>query len=106
MVGAVIRSLRGSAGLNQRELADLVGISPSLLSLIESDRREPSIKLLKEIARVLEIPPASLVLIALVDDGIDPETRQLRDLAENLLSAAQNSIVLRRLQRERDRRSA
>jgi XRE family transcriptional regulator, fatty acid utilization regulator len=112
MVGAAIRSLRASAGLNQRELADAVGISGSMLSLIESDKREPTIRFLRDVARVLGIPAAALLVAALTDEPDASqslptlETEKIRALADQLLSAAQQSILLRRLQSAREKRSA
>lgn len=108
MVGAVIRSLRGAAGMNQRQLADSVGISASMLSLVESGRREPTIRLLRDIARELEIPAAVLLVGALTGDPDDlrslppKEAEKVRSLAAQLLSAGQHSIILRRLQRARE----
>lgn len=107
MVGEYVRSLRSSAGLTQQELADRVGISASMLSLIESARREPTIRLLKDIARVLGIPSAALFAVALDDatDGDDsPLARKLRAANASLLAAAQQAIVLQRMQRLRDQR--
>lgn len=112
MVGEVIRSLRGSAGLSQQQLADLVKISPSSLSLIESGRREPTVRLMRDLARALEIPVAALLVVALTDTGEDEvplaprEAEKLKALAESLLMAAQHAIVLRRLQTAREQRSA
>lgn len=104
MVGAVIRSLRGSAGLKQKHLADSVGISASMLSLIESGKREPTIRLLRDIARALDIPAATLLVAAVTEEPVDPtaptspEMEKARALANHLILAAQHSIVLRQLQ--------
>ena len=106
MVGEYIRSLRASAGLNQRELADRVGISASMLSLVEAGRREPTIKLLRDIGRALNIPTAALFAVALEEaagDEVEPRLAEKhREMSENLLAAVQHSIVLQRMQRLRD----
>jgi transcriptional regulator with XRE-family HTH domain len=105
MVGEYIRSLRASAGLNQRELAERVGISASMLSLVESGRREPTIRMLRDIGHALEIPTAALFVVALQDNADDhnsPVSIKLREIGENLLAAVQHSLVSRRLRRVRD----
>jgi transcriptional regulator with XRE-family HTH domain len=107
MVGEYIRSLRASAGLTQRQLATDVGISPSLLSHVEAGRREPTIRLLRDISRVLGIPTAALFAVALDESSTDdptPTIQKLRAMNAELLAAVQHSIVLRRLQAARDRK--
>jgi DNA-binding XRE family transcriptional regulator len=49
-----IKSLRQAANLMQRELADRVGISASMLSLVEAGKREPTISLCVASGRALE----------------------------------------------------
>lgn len=106
MVGEYIRSLRTSAGFAQRELADRVGISASMLSLVESGRRDPTIRLLREISRALEVPSAALFAAALAEESSDdvdsPLAQQLREMTSHLLAAAQHAIVLRRLKKLRE----
>ena len=106
MIGEYIRSLRAAAGLKQKELAKRVGISASMLSLIEAGRREPTIKLLKQMSHALGIPTAAMFAVALADDDRSeantPHAEKLRASAENLLSAVQRSLTLERLRRVRE----
>lgn len=107
MVGEYIRTLRASAGMTQRQLAEAVGISSSMLSYIEAGRREPTIRLLRAISRTLQIPTAALFVVALEDDpreGASPTIRKLREINADLMAAAQHSIVLRRLEAARNRK--
>ncbi len=60
LAGSRIRSRRLDAGLRQADLAQMVGISPSYLNLIEHNRRRIAGRLLNDIARILEVDPASL----------------------------------------------
>ena len=72
--GKAIRVVRSGRGLSQRHLADRIGISPSHLSLVESGKRDPSLKLLEEIAVSLGVPMHLLTLLASdVGDVNDPE---------------------------------
>ena len=54
-IGECIRTLRASAGLKQHELAARAGVSASMLSLIESGKREPTIPMLRSIAGALGV---------------------------------------------------
>jgi transcriptional regulator with XRE-family HTH domain len=106
MVGENIKSLRAAAGISQRELADRVGISPSMLSLVEAGRREPSVKLLRDISRALQVPSATLFAFALEDESEShddlPLFGKLREMNERLLAAVHHSLVLQRLRRARE----
>lgn len=45
LTGATLRALRLRAGLSQREVADRVGITTSVLSAYERERREPGLEI-------------------------------------------------------------
>jgi transcriptional regulator with XRE-family HTH domain len=51
--GYLVRKLREEKGLNQTELAKLVGIGQTQMSEIESNKKNPSIKVLQKLADVL-----------------------------------------------------
>lgn len=102
-VGAVVRSLRESAGLKQRELANRVGISPALLSLIEHGRRDPTVRVLRDIGRALGVPPATLVAVALRDEaGVasSPEAQRLSEAVDHLMRAAHHFVLGSRLKQD------
>ena len=82
-----MRVVRSAHGLSQRQLADRIGVSPSHLSLIESGKRNPSLKLLGEIAGSLDVPMHLLTLLASdVGDIDDPKhAEQIADVAKALL---------------------
>jgi transcriptional regulator with XRE-family HTH domain len=63
-VGRGIRLIRTSLSLAQGKLAKRVGISASYLSLIEKGRREPTLPLLRRIAKELDISPAILLAVS------------------------------------------
>ena len=85
--GRAIRVVRSAHGLSQRQLADRIGVSPSHLSLIESGKRDPSLKLLEEIAGGLAVPMHLLTLLASdVGDIDDPKhAEQIDGVAKALL---------------------
>lgn len=59
-LGAKIRALRVQRDLKIAELAEMTGVTPSLISQLERALTSPSISTLKKICNVLEIPIAYL----------------------------------------------
>jgi transcriptional regulator with XRE-family HTH domain len=55
-VGRAVKFARMAAGIKQKDLADRLAISPNYLSLVENDRRNPSISFLKNLANEIGIP--------------------------------------------------
>lgn len=47
-------------GLKQKDLAEKVKIQPHYLSLVEAGKREPSLAVLRKIARELDVPVSLL----------------------------------------------
>lgn len=74
LIGAKIRDRRRTLGLTQARLAATLGISPSYLNLIESNKRSIGGRLLKRMAETLEI--------ALEDLDGAAERRLIGDLEE------------------------
>lgn len=66
-VGARIRKLRETRGLNLHELARLCGISAPALSLIETGKRDLRLTSFYRIAGALRVPAGTLL------DGLDDQ---------------------------------
>ncbi|SHL98527.1 hypothetical protein SAMN05443432_10428 [Roseovarius litoreus] len=93
MIGTRIRERRVMNGIRQSELANMVGISPSYLNLIEHNRRRIAGKTLIKLAEVLEVEPSALsegaevTLIAALreaagsQNGIRVETERVQEFA-------------------------
>lgn len=60
-LGDKIRKFRKQKGLSQEKLAELAKIDYSYLNLIEAGKRNPTIKRLAKIARVLGVPLKDLI---------------------------------------------
>ena len=86
-VGQMIRHLRQSKRLSQAELAQLVHISPSYLSQLEGDKREPTIPLLRKMAAELGAPAALLFAGALAGDLKSPAVDLLQQAITRLTEA-------------------
>lgn len=62
MVGKTIRVLRVARDLSQGNLARALGISPGYLSLVEKDKRDPSLSFLRKVASYFNTPVGFLLL--------------------------------------------
>ena len=74
-LGQEIRRLRLEAGITLRRLAAKLGVSAAHLSDIEHNRRRPSEKLLRLIAKELSVVGATFDALEMFLTGIDPDTR-------------------------------
>lgn len=59
-LGNAIKLIRTARNLTQREIAKKLKVSANYLSLIESDKRDPSLAFLNRLAGALEVPIAML----------------------------------------------
>lgn len=55
-IGKRIRDLRLEKGYTQKELADMVGITPVAITRYEQNQREPNLEMLNKIATALGVP--------------------------------------------------
>jgi XRE family transcriptional regulator, regulator of sulfur utilization len=62
MIGKTIKFLRIAKGIKQGELAEKIKVSTNYISLVENDKREPSLSFIKELANVLDVPIGLLFL--------------------------------------------
>jgi transcriptional regulator with XRE-family HTH domain len=59
-LGNAIKLIRTARGRTQRDLAEALQVTANYLSLIEGDKREPSLAFLKRLAIALNVPLAML----------------------------------------------
>ena len=59
--GTEVAKARIDKGMKQNELRQALGLSKQQMSLLEHDRRDPRLSLVRQIARVLRVPIAQLV---------------------------------------------
>lgn len=97
--GSTIRQLRKKKGLNQQFLADRIGVTQTYLSLLESDRKTPSINLINSLSRELKIPPSILAYLTLdkgeisknKHDAFEKINPLIEDLIQQILIDDENS---------------
>ena len=61
-VGNTVKFLRLSAGLKQSDLAARLGVSPNYISLVENDKRDPSLSFLRDLSDEFGVPLGLLFL--------------------------------------------
>ena len=75
-IGDVIASIRRRKRIEQKDLADWLGISVSYLSLIENNRKKPSNKLLKAISEKLNVPLSMILFMVLEEKHFPDESKK------------------------------
>ncbi len=56
----LLKKIREESGLSQKQLADVLDVSEILVTLIETDKKEPSRKFINKLASKLEVSPSSI----------------------------------------------
>jgi transcriptional regulator with XRE-family HTH domain len=65
-IGQILKHIRINKGVSQKKMAEELGISTNYLSLIESDKKEPSQDKIAEFANALNISKEALLLASTV----------------------------------------
>ncbi|WP_313098975.1 helix-turn-helix transcriptional regulator [Epilithonimonas sp.] len=89
-LGNAIKNQRKIIGMSQGELAKQIQKTQSYLSLIEKNKKEPNLSVLKEISEVLEIPLPILFFKSIEDTDIKEDKKFIF----NSLDAIINSVFL------------
>jgi transcriptional regulator with XRE-family HTH domain len=55
-LGHNVKILRATKQISQKQLANLIGVTPAYLSMIENNSKKPSLSLVEKICKTLEIP--------------------------------------------------
>jgi len=88
-IGQTLKDLRAARSVTQQDLADDLGISASYLSLLESDKRRTTRKILRALADYLSIPAGYFVIEAMPLDGLEPRHREvIEELRRELVKPA------------------
>ena len=102
-LGDFLRTQRRIAGLSLRQLADLTSVSNAYLSQIERDKHQPSIEVLRAVARGLNVSAETILdQVGLFEDppaatkNAADETRatEAAILADPLLTPAQREALI------------
>ena len=94
-VGRYIREQRRQAELSLRKLASQAGVSNPYLSQVERGLRQPSAKILKDIAKALRISAETLYVRAgILDEDGDPTDLEVGILRDPHLTERQKRILI------------
>lgn len=84
-VGSIVRQLRTDRNLSQKQLSSMVGITPSFLSLVESDKRAPSTEVLSRLAAAFGVSEAAIVWSAVdLPPSLSEEDREICEAAQQI----------------------
>lgn len=92
-IGKGIRFVRVASGLKQGQVAELLGITQNYLSLLENNKAEPSLALLRKISEVFCIPAAFLLWEETMP--VEGETPEVTEKYERIRSLAHDLQKLR-----------
>lgn len=84
-LGQVLKDIRTSSGLSQRELAERIELDQTYISHLENDRRDPSVRTLRKIAHAVDVPVSTLLVLALWSDLGEAEREAFRPVLEQLM---------------------
>lgn len=85
-IGKIVKYLRTATDTSQAELAQELGITPGYLSLVESEKRQPSLAVLKSAADFFRVPAGFLLLADAKLNGLGPKQRRLlQEIRQNLV---------------------
>jgi transcriptional regulator with XRE-family HTH domain len=93
-VGRYIRDQRRQAELSLRKLASQAGVSNPYLSQIERGLRQPSARILKDIAKALRISAETLYVRAGILDQEEPADLEVRIVADPHLTERQKQVLI------------
>src|SRR4051812_13718550 len=75
-LGSTIKKIRLQKKIKQNFLAKSCSITPSYLSQIESNSKEPNLSVLRAISKKLEVPLPILFFLSLEESDIKPDRRK------------------------------
>jgi len=93
-LGLAIKLMRKQKGLKQKHFAELCSITPSYLSQIENNNKEPNLSTLKIISEKLKTPLPILFFLSLDNDDIEPEKKEAFKIIAPSIKSLVNQFFL------------
>jgi transcriptional regulator with XRE-family HTH domain len=82
-IGRTIKRLRLDRRISQHDLAVAADVTPSFLSLVENDRRQPSLTVIARLAKALSVPEELLIWDAVeLPESLGEKDRRLCEMAK------------------------
>ena len=93
-LGMTIKKLRLERGVSQKQLAEEAQLTPSFVSLIEHNRRDPSIAAIARLAAALNVPPEVVIWDAVqIPPHVNEKDRRLCEMAKLIVRRFYESSV-------------
>lgn len=67
----LLKAIRQESNLTQPELAKVLGVSPILISMVETGGKEPSKKLVNKLSKALDVHPIAIMPFLAIDGEDD-----------------------------------
>lgn len=83
--GTTLKLIRIFQKVKQKDLAKRLGVSPNYISLIENEKREPSLSFIKTVSSELDIPVGFLFLGESDDQSLSVQQRAIYSQIKKLL---------------------
>lgn len=98
-LGLIVRDIRSSLGIRQKDLAREANVSVNYLCLLESGKREMSLATLNKVASVLNIPAIFIMSLAYDQDDIQKnEVRECISNVQQLTKQVLAGLVMQRME--------
>jgi transcriptional regulator with XRE-family HTH domain len=106
-IGTTIRIIRQAKRISLGDLAKRAKVSIAFLSLLEHGRREPSLLVLRRLAKALEIPSEVLIILSQPRGGtLEAQGAESKRLTRSIVKLMDAENALRKsLQRKGTRRA-
>src|SRR5690554_4892205 len=89
-IGSLIKKLREKKDINQVFLANKLGVTQTYLSLIESNKKTPSNKLIISFSKELDVPAPILAYLTFKDEDLSSDKleayKQMNPIIEDLIT--------------------
>ncbi len=92
-IGSIIKAERKKRGLSQNQLAARCSITVTYLSLIENDKKEPTVSLLRTIAENLNLPLPILLFMSLDDEDIPESKKEFFNIVKPSIDSMLQNLI-------------
>lgn len=86
-IGATIKKYRDKREITQSQLAKKINVTPTYISALENNRKDPSLSLLTEISRELEIPLEVMFWDTIEVKNIRGKDKEILEVAKGIINS-------------------
>lgn len=93
-IGTTIKEIRKKKGISQKEFAKSIDKTPTYISLIESDKKKPSLKFVQEVADYFGVPSYYILFKSMEEEDVVEEKRDAyKKLAPSITSMIEGFFI-------------